>query len=766
MRVIRDTPFEVGWLAWSVRPPTPSLTVIVKGTFDLIDGRACEIAAEQRPCTGDMHYDDDTEQSVRYESDFAILKRRGECFLAGTCHPPGGAATTSAVAFGVGDVKKALAVYGDRVWKPGFVTRTATPPATFTSMPLRWERCYGGPDLETNPLGMGRTDIETLDGPERAMPNIEDSTGSIVAYGDEPTPVGAFPIPRGWKRRGQRSGTYDATWRDTRWPYFPDDFDWAYFNGAPLDQQIDGYWRGDETISLLHLRPGQRNVQSTLPGIRARAYLDLARDPSTRDLQEVPLNLDTITVDADAAQVICVWRGLVEVRSESLVDYERLFVVHESFGARLTLADRSTRLQAILDAEKAEDAALAPEPVPASEPRSEDAKEPDNAPAPKAEAEEVIELREKMKALGIDMDAELAKEPPALAAMTMSEMRETLRQKFVQAELAVPAELDRLVDDDAAAPETTDEKARDLRAEVEAAVARGESLEGRDLTGADLHGLELGGVNLARAILSSANLRGAQLDGATLDDAVLKGADLKRASMKGTSALRADLTEIEARSVDLAGAKLDDAVFTQAQLTRATMRGASCVGTLFERAVMNGADLGEAKLDGADFTGAELDEADLRRASLVKATLHGVHAERVQMDHANLRELRASEKAYLREGSFQHCEAAGSHWSESDLGKADLSFTDLERSDFTAAQLAGAKLNSCNLKFVSFQGATLIGASILKSDAFEANLQAADLTSADLRGTNLFGAQLWRAKTERVRLELANVGRTHLERPR
>ncbi|MCC7537004.1 MAG: DUF2169 domain-containing protein [Deltaproteobacteria bacterium] len=766
VRLVRDTPFEVGWIVWSVRPPRPSLTLVVKGTFDLRDGRDCELASEQRPCTGDLFYDDDTEQSVRYESDFAILKQRAECFLVGTCHPPGGSATTSAVAFGVGNVKKALAVYGDRVWATTFMGRTQSPPAPFTSMPLRWERCYGGPDLPANPLGAGRTDIETHDGTERRLPNLEDPTRPIVTYDDAPEPIGFFPIPRAWARRGGRTGTYDARWRETRWPFFPEDFDWRYFNGAPLDQQIDGFWRGDETIALTHLRPGQRNVQSKLPGIRARAFLDAARDPSTRDLTEVALNLDTITVDADAAQVVCLWRGLVEVQTESLSEIERLFVVHERFGARSTVADHGLRLQAILDAEKAEDAAMRAEPPPpAAAAASDGAPGTEPTVEPPAEPEEVGELRAKLKELGIDMDAELAKEAPgAIAAMTTAEMREDLRRRFVAAELEVPPELDDLRDDapDSGAP--ADAEGHDLRLEVQAAVARGESLEGRDLTGADLHALDLGGVNLARAILVNANLRGATLDRANLDGAVLHGADLKRASLKEVSAKKADFTEIVAGSVELDGATLDDAVLSRAQLTRVKIRRASCVGALFDGAIMNGADLGGTRLDRADLSRAELDDADLGRASLVDATLHGAHAERVKMDHADLRKLRASEKTYLREGSFLHCKAAGSHWAEADLGRADLSFSDLERADFTGAQLAGAKLNGCNLSQASFQAATLVGAAIVKSNAFEASFQGADLTGADLRGSSLFGAQLWRARTDRVQLELTDVGRTHLER--
>src|SRR5438105_10549869 len=122
MKVYKDTPFEFGYLVWQVRPPRPSLTIVVKATYTIVPDGVCAIAEEQRPVAGDVHHDDDETQSVRVDSDMAVMKPRGECFLAGTCHPPGGKpATVSAVAFRVGAIEKQLAVIGDRHWARGLL---------------------------------------------------------------------------------------------------------------------------------------------------------------------------------------------------------------------------------------------------------------------------------------------------------------------------------------------------------------------------------------------------------------------------------------------------------------------------------------------------------------------------------------------------------------------------------------------------------------------------------------------------------------------
>jgi len=51
--IVKDTSFEIGWLAWQARPPRPSLTVVVKGTFDLVPSGECPISGLQALLTGD-----------------------------------------------------------------------------------------------------------------------------------------------------------------------------------------------------------------------------------------------------------------------------------------------------------------------------------------------------------------------------------------------------------------------------------------------------------------------------------------------------------------------------------------------------------------------------------------------------------------------------------------------------------------------------------------------------------------------------------------
>lgn len=90
------------------------------------------------------------------------------------------------VGIAVGARRKVLAIFGDRraVHRGDGIEPTFTEPAAFLTMPVRYDRAYGGRDEMTrrcplryarNPMGRGfvlRASREAMDG--RALPNIED----------------------------------------------------------------------------------------------------------------------------------------------------------------------------------------------------------------------------------------------------------------------------------------------------------------------------------------------------------------------------------------------------------------------------------------------------------------------------------------------------------------------------------------------------------------------------------------------------------------
>lgn len=361
MELIKDTPFEVAWLTWKARPNTSCLTVVVKATFSLVESGICPISDEQILPTGDIHNDEDVERSVRYESDLAYIKPRGEVLIAGSCFTTNGEPQTAALAaFKVGQVTKKMGIFGDRHFEGIFGGMTK--PEPFVEMPLCWERCFGGRKIKDNPVGQGRDKSPVGGKAVVRLPNIEDPTNLMSSKRQKLAPHGAFPIPRTWPARMKQGGTYDARWQRTRWPWYPEDFQWSFFNAAPEDQQIKGFFRGDEEISLVGLHREHAKVDCRLPGLRARALL---REAETGTFKLLSPELDTITIDSDAGKVLCVWRAVTEVTSEALDEYSHLFVVHEPLGDENTLDEYQKQFEALREEEVEEEEAFEAEPIPA-----------------------------------------------------------------------------------------------------------------------------------------------------------------------------------------------------------------------------------------------------------------------------------------------------------------------------------------------------------------------------------------------------------------
>jgi hypothetical protein len=319
-------------LAAALLPMSPDRTVwslIVKATYSVRadgtlarDTKASLIAVDvPGPLT------DDVGALARYESDFAPFKPRADCLCVGTAYPPGGAATSCLVAFGVAPhFEKEILVVGDRQMVRLDAEHVgATKPALFTSMPVTFAHAYGGQDATANdasaffshnPYGKGYA-VSGESAVGRRLPNLEDPARRLRGWHDRVEPRAFGPVGRTWQPRLARAGTFDDRWLLTRAPQLPHDFSESYYNAAPEDQQVPGYLRGDEEVRLTNLHPSFAHISFRLPGIRLRAIV--ATTPSEQDasafsLREATINLDTLWMDADALKLVLVWRARLALR--------------------------------------------------------------------------------------------------------------------------------------------------------------------------------------------------------------------------------------------------------------------------------------------------------------------------------------------------------------------------------------------------------------------------------------------------------------------
>ncbi|WP_437963352.1 DUF2169 domain-containing protein [Sorangium sp. So ce260] len=250
-------------------------------------------------------------------------KTRGELLVTGRCFPPGRVARpASSVRVQLGSIDKSLYVVGDRTW--GMLGMSD--PAPFTEMPVTWRNAFGGNGFAKNPLGKGYGDKSA------ALPNIESPKHLIHARGDRPAPAGLDGYDVTWPQRFSKIGTHDAAWRNECFPGFARDMDPTMFNMAPDDQQIDGFFRGDETFVVENMHPDKPRLEGALPGVASRCFVCL----KTRDgveIREPSMKLDTVRLFPHRERGVILFRGGVEISEDDAKDVVAMLVACEAMGA-------------------------------------------------------------------------------------------------------------------------------------------------------------------------------------------------------------------------------------------------------------------------------------------------------------------------------------------------------------------------------------------------------------------------------------------------
>ncbi len=343
MEVVNETPYVLHPLDATVIPSRPALTFVVKGTFKLVtEGPAEALAAgAQPPIGGDETYLDDIGRSYKYATDLVPLKLRGEVTVNALCHPPTPQAKLCDVAMSLGPIHKTLRVSGDRAWSDS----TRTQP--FDTLPVRWERAFGGMAFAQNPLGRGIEPWPTPAGPVHYLPNVEYPDERVSKQDDRPRPAGFGPVSPMWSPRLEKNGTRDQRWALFRAPLPPEDFDPAFYQAAPADQQLapGEFFRGDERITLTNLHPHIAEFRGALPGTRLRCFAVWGtpyvrpEERTPERFEEVVLKLDTVHIDAEAETVTLVWRQPVAVSGPAHLQIVALYLAEEPLAQPAALPE-------------------------------------------------------------------------------------------------------------------------------------------------------------------------------------------------------------------------------------------------------------------------------------------------------------------------------------------------------------------------------------------------------------------------------------------
>jgi hypothetical protein len=316
----KQTPFACEPLALTDENGRPLLVLVVKATYEL-GPRGLQLAEEQLPVNLKGEYwGPPEESSYRYEPECAPFKVATDVVLVGQAHAPERNTTSLLVTLKVGPLQKSVRVLGERAWFKSMGAVSMTKPVPFETMPLRYERAFGGWDRSQpapeqhsfdarNPVGVGfRASPRHFEEGLR-LPNLEDPEHPVRQFGKEVPPAGfGFTSPN-WQPRAALAGTYDEAWRKQRMPRLPKDFDRRYFNAASPGLVAPGYLKGGESVAVINAAP--RPLSFSLPAQPPpEVTVSLAFEEDTL----MALNLDTCIIDTDAQRVMLLWRGHVALK--------------------------------------------------------------------------------------------------------------------------------------------------------------------------------------------------------------------------------------------------------------------------------------------------------------------------------------------------------------------------------------------------------------------------------------------------------------------
>lgn len=728
--------------------------------------------------------------------DEGMPKPNGEVLLAASAYPPPGFQGCG-VKVSIGTINKELRVLGDRTW-----TLTGpTEPAPFESIPIRWENAFGGPGFEANPIGRGVG--------QRRLPNIEDPAKPIRSESDRPRPAGFLPIDCMWPPRVGKTGTYKGRTKEDDPADLPSDFDVSYWNCAPSDQRINGYFRGDEHFLLSGMHPKKRVQEARLPGVRPRVFI---MRYGSEALEEIETRLETLWFFPDEERAALLFRGTVDVTEDDRSDIRYLIGGLEDIALPRTKEHYEQVLRKRTDEKKGALYALMEAEL-----------------LPTKAACESITTAEEMQEAGEEKESRLARNQQRRGEEAVARARQTLIDKGMDPKPLdeavakskkerngdVATQIERIEAEaenakEAAKAKRPEEAVREAaqRAGLEHDVvakaqsgaagpptfrAKAELARLRDLAtlsanaGAIAHGSELvDDPELEHKLLllekesfqsyrrythfrppAPALTAGRRKE---LRDEVL-AARASGTSLKGADYTRADLSGLDLSGLDFEAALLEGADLSRANLSNARLENATLARANLSNANLHGANLRFCNLGNADLTGAQLDGAQVEHATfwqtiLKDASLTGVtySTRSFELPAFGDQEAVGSPgsgfwETVLTGATLERIAAPGATFLDLDMTEVRFAGADLRRAVFVRCKLAGASFDDANLEQATFVGVQGAKASFRRAklrnarfvdqcDLAQASFTGAALLGANLRGTNLTAADLTDAKLE------------------
>jgi uncharacterized protein YjbI with pentapeptide repeats len=747
--------------------------------------------------------------------DDGFAKARGELLVAGAFHAPGGAPLPASYSrVRLGSVDKRVAVLGDRVWRDN----AASAPEPMTTMPLDWSRAFGSANFDRNPYGKGAEPIDVAGRPHHPLPNIESYGALLRSPSDRPEPAGFLPMDVTFAQRRKRAGTLDSRWFEEHFPGMAPDAEPTFFNVAPEDQWINGFFEGNEEFLIENMHPESPRIEGRLPELVTRCFVT-HRGPEGERFVEIPLRCDTVWLFPSTGLGIVIAHGSLAIADDDAADIVHLVAACEDPGSPRSKNHYQNALVRRLDKDKGaiadySDTDLMPSQESGVVPhmgqldigqwvKSESLTDKNLR---RGQEKRFAEMRASIESQGLDpKDYGLADLPPepegppvddpdGLAAyveqqlargdaemknldVKAAEEREEARKVFAENGQDYDAMMAKAAKDNAGPPKFSAVTHLDALHTMVVDAREGgvplvelEEQIGSPTYRAELIAQEQGLRDMYvkfghfQPTASTLDAEGSARIRILVQLAIDTGESLARrdftgANLSGMRLSGVNLSGAFLEAADLSGCDLSRADLTNAVLAKANLRGANLKSAALRGANLGGAILCDAVLDLVDMRDGVLSRAELLGARFVRADLTGVDWLEAKVSGVDL------SNAELGECNFLNADLRGAVLVGTDLSGANFVDCTLDGADFTRARLHKTTFVRCKGEGVSFREAHFRQGVIVHGSSFPgADFQDANLEEANFRGTALPGARFDRAELSGADLSECDAAGASFER--
>jgi hypothetical protein len=330
MSFANETPFSYLMFQSLDMAGDPFQVVVLKATYDISPHGAPTLCrVQEEVLTADEPWEHERQSSLKNEDDLAPFKPSTDILVTATAWAPQGKPAREWLAsVSVGKVQKRILVTGPRVWVHTAIGGWSLgAPEPTRSVPIRYERAFGGiagqgdraVAYQQNPVGRGYVDVAAADKSRPIVaPNLLTPDFAPPALGGDYPVEGFSALHKSWLPRRARAGTFDETWRATRHPKVPEDFDFGFYNSAHPDLIYPEFVAGGEEVLLSRLHPDHEVIRFRLPtnvvGVTLTDNADYRYGGIAR--------ADTVHIDAERMKLHIVYRSTLPVFRDGVARVE------------------------------------------------------------------------------------------------------------------------------------------------------------------------------------------------------------------------------------------------------------------------------------------------------------------------------------------------------------------------------------------------------------------------------------------------------------